>query len=197
MSNHVLSLPDRWVHHIWSCMRANYGAAFDRMWPCPPCPAGTDPAKHAAEHTSVLLAHWAKELGRFQSNKGALQYGLDNLPPHPPNLIEFKAICGRAPARRDCAALAAPEVSRDGLARVQAKLAAGLGGAPDRMAPVRRLMLRELAGDRGVNMYQRGFWRQALRGELLRATGIDVAEKFVEADLRAAVSRLPSMAMGA
>lgn len=197
MSIPVSSLPDRWVQRIWGAMRATYGASFDRMWPCPPCPAGVDPAKHAADHTSVLLGHWAKELGRFQSNPSALQFGLSNLPANPPNLIEFKAICGRAPRANDHLSLPAPEVSREGLARVQQKLANGLGGALDPMDPVRRIMLRELDGDKSVNLAQREFWRQALRSELLRSTGIDVSEKFAEEELRAAVSNAPAYAMEA
>lgn len=91
MSTPMSSLPEPWVERIWSTMRATYGAAFDRQWECPP---GVDPAQHVAE----LKAVWGRELRGFQQNPKAIAHGLDNLPTdHPPNLLQFVAICRRAP----------------------------------------------------------------------------------------------------
>lgn len=191
MSNHASLLPDSWVRRIWGAMRATYGAAFDRMWPCPPCPPGADAAKHVAEHTAALLAHWSRVLGYLHSNPSAIHFALENLPANPPNLIEFQSICGRAPRPNAHLTLPAPEVSREGLVRIQQKMAAGLGGAVDPLNPLRHLMLREMAGDRAVNKAQRDFWRKALRLELLRVTGIDVSGKFEMPALRAAVEGSP------
>lgn len=90
MSPHESSLPETWVERIWSTMRATYGAAFDRQWQCP---EGEDPERHVA----TLKAHWGRELSRYQQNPDAIRYALENLPPRPPNLIEFKAACNRRP----------------------------------------------------------------------------------------------------
>lgn len=84
------SLPEPWVRKIFATMRATYGASFDRQWQCP---AGADPAEHAAE----MIGHWARELRGYLQSPEALAYALDHLPSSPPNLIEFKALCRGAP----------------------------------------------------------------------------------------------------
>lgn len=85
-------LPGTWVHRIWSTMRGNYGAAFDRLWQCP---EGGD----EAAHVKSLRDTWQRELRNFRNFPEAITFGLENLPPHPPNLPEFRALCLRAPAR--------------------------------------------------------------------------------------------------
>ena len=90
MSNHESSLPDAWVERIFSTMRATYGAAFDRQWECP---AGVDPVKFGSD----LKAHWGRELRGFQQNPQAIGHALDHLPEHPPNLVQFRALCTRRP----------------------------------------------------------------------------------------------------
>lgn len=90
MSNPGSSLPDAWVERIWATMRATYGAAFDRLWACP---AGVAPEKHVAD----LKAVWGRELRFLQQNPQAIAHALDHLPEQPPNLVQFKALCVRAP----------------------------------------------------------------------------------------------------
>lgn len=90
MSNPESSLPEPWVRKIFAAMRATYGAAFDRQWQCP---AGVDPAEHAAG----MVGHWARELRGYQQAPAAIAYALDHLPANPPNLVEFKALCRGAP----------------------------------------------------------------------------------------------------
>lgn len=90
MSHPESSLPDAWVERIWVCMRASYGASFDRQWECP---AGVDPGKHVRD----MKAHWGRELRGFQQNPNAIGHALDNLPEQPPNLVQFKLLCQRRP----------------------------------------------------------------------------------------------------
>lgn len=89
-SSAVESMPIRWIEQIWTEMRATYGASFDRQWQCP---SGEDQEAHYAG----LKAHWAKSLAGLVRHPQAIRYALDNLPPHPPNLPEFKALCNRSP----------------------------------------------------------------------------------------------------
>lgn len=85
-------LPGTWVHRIWSTMRGNYGAEFDRLWARPA-------HLEAAEHVESLRQTWQRELRCFRTFPEAITYGLENLPPRPPSLPEFRALCLRAPAR--------------------------------------------------------------------------------------------------
>lgn len=85
-------LPGTWVHRIWSAMRGNYGAEFDRLWARPA-------HLEAAEHVESLRQTWQRELRCFRTFPEAITYGLENLPPRPPSLPEFRALCLRAPAR--------------------------------------------------------------------------------------------------
>ncbi len=86
MSNPASSLPENWLEKIWLAMRAAYGATFDRQWETP---AGVDPAQHVAE----MKAMWGRGLAAFQQSPQAISAALDNLPPHPPNLMEFRTLC--------------------------------------------------------------------------------------------------------
>jgi len=164
MSSPVSSLPDRWVERIWAAMRATYGAAFDRQWECP---AGVDPLQHVAD----LKAHWGRELARFQQCPQAIAYGLDNLPPHPPNLIEFKAACNRRPEPA-MPALPAPKPDPERLGEALKRLAQTQGEKPQgnslawaddlrereqHQKPGTGASLRE-----GLTKFQREAWREAL-----------------------------------
>ena len=159
MSMHESSLPEAWVERIFATMRATYGAAFDRQWECPP---GVAPEDHGRQ----LKAHWGRELARYQQAPDAIRHGLDNLPPHPPNLVEFRAACNRRPEQ---AQLALPPAKADP-GRVAAELSRMrmAGGSDDPKAWAWRLRDRENAGER-LTIAQRDMWRAALRGELDRA----------------------------
>lgn len=88
MSNRESSLSEQWVARIFAVMRATYGIAFDRCWAPSP---GVDPVIHMGE----LRAYWARELAGATPH--AIRYALENLPEHPPNLVQFKALCSRRP----------------------------------------------------------------------------------------------------
>lgn len=91
MSHPEQSLPDVWIEKIWLAMRATYGAHFDRQWECP---EGVDPAQHVGE----MRGMWGKQLAVYAQRPEAIKYALENLPPHPPNLVEFRRLCSTCPA---------------------------------------------------------------------------------------------------
>jgi len=154
MSSPVQSLPDAWVERIWSAMRATYGASFDRQWQCP---EGEEPARHVAG----LKAHWARELGAFLGNPDALRHGLENLPPHTPNLVEFREIC-RARPDRPVPELPAPPADAGRVAEALGKLRAPQGASLGYRVWAVRLREREQAGE-PLSLFARAAWREVLQ----------------------------------
>lgn len=153
------SLPDAWIEKIWSVMRATYGAAFDRQWECP---EGIEPALHV----QGMKAHWRRELRGFLQNPDAIAHALDHLPPHPPNLVQFRALCINRPEPA-AKLLPAPKASN-------AVVAAVLGAMKpkhdiDPKAWAHELRDREKRGDR-LTRAQRDMWRAAI-GAQVEATG--------------------------
>jgi hypothetical protein len=145
------TLPLDWVKRLWSELRATYGAAFDRQWECP---TGVDPE----EHVNGLMRHWALSLGGYVDKPEALRHGLDHLPPHPPNLIEFRALCMRCPEKA-LPQLPSPKADP---ARV-AQLVASITVSPQSpKAWAQRLREKEAQGA-SLTAAQRDMWRAALR----------------------------------
>ena len=107
-----MSLPTKWVEALFTKLQLAYGRDFLGRW------EGTD--------LDSVKADWGHELGGFESHPEAIAYALAHLPPAAPTVMEFRAICRKAPLpevpRLECAP-AAPE-------RVAAALAT--------MAPIRR-----------------------------------------------------------
>ena len=138
------------IDRLFDRLAATYGAAWDRS-------LGATPVLDAK-------ALWAHELQVFGERLEAVVWALDQLPEHPPNVIQFRNLCRQAPS---AIALPLPEPKADP-ARVAAELAK-LGTlratvtaqAGDMKAWARRLRAREVAGDR-LSGYQRDAWRVAL-----------------------------------
>lgn len=151
MLNPESSLPESWVKKIFAAMRATYGAAFDRQWECP---SGVNAAEHAAD----MLAHWGRELRGYQQSPQSLAYALDNLPPHPPNLVEFRGICRRRPEttmpRLEAPAMPTADMLKAVAEIVKPKPVDGRDWA-------RQLQRRHQNGDR-LTAYQRFAMREAL-----------------------------------
>lgn len=147
------SLPEPWVRKIFATMRATYGASFDRQWQCP---AGTDPAEHAAE----MIGHWARELRGYLQSPEALAYALDHLPSNPPNLIEFKALCRGAPkyAQKQ---LEAPKVPPERVAEALASITKPAPKHNERQW-AEDLKAREQRDPKSLTMAQKAMWRAAL-----------------------------------
>ncbi len=152
MLNPESSLPEPWVRKIFATMRATYGASFDRQWQCP---AGTDPAEHAAE----MIGHWARELRGYQQSPQALAYALDHLPANPPNLIEFRALCRGAPQYAQ-PQLEAPKVLPEKMREAVAGIVKP-EPADDPKQWARDLQQREKNGA-ALTLAQRDMWREAL-----------------------------------
>jgi hypothetical protein len=146
------SLPDAWVARIFATMRATYGSAFDRAWACP---AGEDPAAHGA----FMRAHWARELGPLQANPDAIRHGLSCLPPLPPTLPEFRALCNGRPEPPPPPALPAPKADLARVAQIVSRVQRS--GSRHPRACALALREREQAGQR-LTQYQRDYWREVL-----------------------------------
>jgi len=172
---------------LWTAMRGNYGARWDRMFPVPPVPPGVDAAQHALESIKSVQGIWAEKLARFGSNLGAIGFALDNLPNDPPNLPEFVALCNRRPDPK-VPALPAPPLDKELAKAAMAEVAKVSQHVGDLLQPVRTLMLRELAGaGHGLTKFQREFWRKALKHEIWARYQIDTSQPFDLQALRAAV----------
>lgn len=176
-------LPGTWVHRIWSAMRAAYGSEFDRRWQCP---EGEDPEKHVAS----LRENWQRELRNFRNFPEAIAYGLENLPPRPPSLPEFRAICLRAPARPAQQQDLLPAPQRD-----RPRLAAELGRALEALQsrkPTACLEEMEAKVARGevLSPGQRHWLREALAN---RPARLSVPEDYRGVD----PSKLPPRMRGA
>ncbi len=141
MSNPVSSLPEAWIEKIWATMRATYGASFDRQWQCP---VGTEPLDHVMQ----LKQAWGRQLAGFQQQPNAIGYALDNLPPHPPNLIEFRALMRRAPADA-LPMLEGPKADPERVAAELAKLShiRTAGQVSDGKEWARRIVAKHNAGE--------------------------------------------------
>lgn len=189
MSKPNESLPDRVMARLWTAMRGNYGARWDRMFPVPPVPPGADAGQHALESIKAVQSIWAEKLARFGANLDAIAFALDNLPTDPPNLPEFVALCNRRPDPK-LVALPAPPVNPEAARAVAAKLAKVSQHIGDQLTPIRGLMRRELAGPgHGLTKFQRDFWRKALQREIWAKHQIDTSQPFDLATLKAAVEQ--------
>lgn len=142
------------IDRLFDRLGATYGAAWDRS-------LGATPLLDAK-------SIWAHELQGFAQRLEAVVWALDQLPEHPPNVIQFRNLCRQAPApvapplpepKADPARLAA-ELAK--LGDLRATVTAQPAG--DMKAWARRLRAREVAGDR-LSGFQRSAWRTALGAE--------------------------------
>ena len=138
------------IDRLFDRLGATYGAAWDRS-------LGATPLLDAK-------SIWAHELQGFAQRLEAVVWALDQLPEHPPNVIQFRNLCRQAPAP---VAPLLPEAKADP-ARLAAELAklgdlrATVTAQPgDMKAWARRLRAREVAGDR-LSGFQRSAWRTVL-----------------------------------
>lgn len=76
-----MALPASWVDHLFGRLQLRYGAAFLRQWP------DTDLA--------ALKADWGDVLDGTRGD--AITYALRYLPERPPNAMQFRDLCRRAP----------------------------------------------------------------------------------------------------
>lgn len=142
------------VEYVFKRLAATYGAAWDRS-------LGQAPL-------ADVMTVWGYQLQQFTQStavKKMIVWALDNLPDRCPNVIEFKAICRRAPVAQ-LTALPEPAADPERIAQELAKLAPlrvrhGVASAVDHKAWAKRLQARDAAGE-PIGMYQRRCYREAL-----------------------------------
>lgn len=88
-----MSLPAKWVEALFTKLTLAYGRDFLGRW------EGIDLAD--------VKTDWGHELAGFERHPEAIAYALANLPPKAPTVLEFRAICRRAPVQ-DAPRLEAP-----------------------------------------------------------------------------------------
>lgn len=79
-----MTLRAKAVDHLFQRLAATYCAAWDRSLGAAP--------------VADVKAAWAHELSGFDDKLPMVAWALENLPERCPNVIEFKALCRRAPA---------------------------------------------------------------------------------------------------
>lgn len=96
----------------------------------------------------------------YQQSAQAIAHALDNLPPHPPNLVEFKALCRHAPQYVNQARLEAPKVPAEKMLEAVASIVKPTP-ANDPKEWAKALEQREKNGA-NLTLAQRAMWRAAL-----------------------------------
>jgi len=109
----------------------------------------------------AVKADWAEELSGLQDRPGAIKYALGLQVAKPPNVIEFKEMCSRAPVKAELS-LPPPRASQDVIDKALSMASNAVRGSGGLLGPIRRLRERELSGDKSLTKFQREFWRIAL-----------------------------------
>lgn len=143
-----MPIPASWVDLLFAKLSVRYGAAFMRQY--------------ADLNPDAVKADWAEVLDGTRGE--SISYALRYLPADkPPNALQFRAICRRAPAP-DALALPAPIEPRNP-GRVKALIAKALQPAAV-STPAGRVAarLRELAEVAALNEAQRAMLKACERG---------------------------------
>jgi hypothetical protein len=150
-----MALNSEWVDAIFARLALTYGQRFMALY------SGLQP-----EHVKAM---WADELDGI--NTRGITHAYANLPPdHPPNALQFRALCraAYAPERLELPAPKVPPKPAD-LARLAAAMKP-LSHAHDPRAWADRLKAREDAGEH-LSRLQREAWRSSRRIINCRASG--------------------------
>jgi len=146
-----MSLPLQAVDRLFARLQATYGRDFT--------------SKYEGIEIGLVKSSWAHELAGFAGQLGSIAWALENLPDRAPNVIEFRAICRRAPA----ADVPRIEHSPAGKARIEEELKklgpnfrerAGRSGGNKEWAP--RLIRAHEDGQRSRSSAPLQMARQAL-----------------------------------
>lgn len=153
-----MSLPIKAIDRLFERLAATYGAAWTRQWVDVPL--------------SDVKTAWAHELSGYASETGlkAVAWALESLPERVPNVIEFRAICRRAPAL-DAPRLPEPKADPERLKQELTKLVeirAKVVSVPklDHKAWAKTIIARDAAGE-NVRPISLRFARDALRMHLV------------------------------
>lgn len=78
-----MSLPLPVIDRLFSRLGVTYGRDF---W-----------SKYEGQDANTVKASWSHELSGFESALPAIAWALENMPDSPPNAIQFRNLCRRAP----------------------------------------------------------------------------------------------------
>lgn len=78
-----MSLPLPVIDRLFARLNATYGRDFM--------------GRYEGQDAGAVKTSWSHELDAYSQNLQPLAWALENLPERPPNVIEFKNICLRAP----------------------------------------------------------------------------------------------------
>ena len=105
-----MSLPIAWVEKIFRKLTLVYGRDFTARW--------------EGLKSEDVIDDWAEELSGFANWPEAISWALQNMPEgKPPTVIEFRAICLKAP-KPNRPALPEPKADPERVATAMAKLSA-------------------------------------------------------------------------
>lgn len=134
-----MPLSDQAVNRLFDRLTATYGRDFTGRW------EGLD--------AKAVKSSWAHELEACGQCLHVIAWALENLPEKPPNVIEFRALCRRAPAT-ELPRLEAPPADPARLAAELTKLRsvrdASVGAGTARGGWAQAIVARVQAGDRSV-----------------------------------------------
>lgn len=144
-----MSLPTTWVDALFTKLTLAYGRDFLGRW--------------EGLEVSDVKTDWGHELAGFEQHPEAIAYALANLPIKPPTVLEFRALCRRAPVP-EAPRLEAPQADPARVAAELAKLAPMRARAVDvdRKDWARSLLARHDAGEK-LRPISLRFAREALR----------------------------------
>jgi len=147
-----MSLPLPVIDRLFSRLNATYGRDFM--------------GRYEGQDSAAVKTSWGHELDGYRANLKPLAWALENLPERCPNVIEFRALCRRAPAA-EVPALPEPKANPERVAAELAKLAplrVDTVSPVDHKAWAKTLKARHDAGDR-LNLNQVRCMRIALNLE--------------------------------
>lgn len=142
-----MMLPEKVIDRLFKRLAASYGRSWDGMWESTPI--------------EDVKTAWAHELSGFTPHLDDVAWALDNLPEKPPNVIEFRNLCRKAP-RPTPPMLPSPPAQPDRVAAEMENLRMSVSsGKQDPKDWARRIIARHEAGDRIIPISLR-FARESL-----------------------------------
>jgi hypothetical protein len=134
------------VRKLFAELQGNYGTRFLDMWR-----SGVTDTNGDDVGLQNAMSLWAEKLAGFRERPDAIRRVLDTLPPHPPTLPEFVALCRQSCPKQEVKALPAPDVPPAVIAARQAEaqaIAAKVAANVPSKAWAHKLRARYLAGER-------------------------------------------------
>lgn len=139
-------LPMGWVRKLFGELQGNYGTRFLDMWR-----SGQTNVDNDDVGLLNAMELWAEKLAGFRDYPEAIRRVLDTLPPHPPTLPEFVALCRQSCPKPAHKALPSPGLSAEEIQARQAEaqaIAAKVAANVPSKGWAHKLRKRYLAGER-------------------------------------------------